>query len=174
MQKHQTIIPKGEIPEKMPSGLQELYTFGPFEDDDGERLTEENLKKILKKIRNSQKFSLFLGPDSYLDLEGKYMHIEVDDGCIAFQYVVDDGSENGYFCCCFDPDYLDSDEESPMVPGDGQSIILKRYIMHDLALAADCVEYFSRTGALYPGMAWLKEYTSWYDDTPESSPEKEA
>ncbi len=174
MSKHQqTIIPKGEVPEKMPSGLQKLYTFGPFDAEDGEKLTEKHLKNILKKIRKKQNLSLFFGPDSYLDIEDKYLNIEIDKECILIQYVVGDCSEDGYVCGSFDPDYLDSDEESPMVPGDGQSVILKRYIMYDSALAADCIEYFARTGALYPGMAWLKESTSWYDDTPESS-EKEA
>lgn len=76
-------------------------------------------------------------------------------------YVANDGSKDYYCCGCFDPDYLDSDEESPMVPGDCQSVISKRYIMYDPELAADCIEYFARTGELYPGMAWLKEFTDW-------------
>ena len=43
-----------------------------------------------------------------------------------------------------------------MIPGDGQSIILKKYTMHDPELAANCIEYYARTRQLYPGMAWLK------------------
>jgi len=31
-----------------------------------------------------------------------------------------------------------------------------RYTMHDPELAAKCVGYFTRTGELYPGTAWLK------------------
>lgn len=31
-----------------------------------------------------------------------------------------------------------------------------RYTMQDPELAEKCVEYFARTGELYPGIAWLK------------------
>ena len=81
---------------------------------------------------------------------------EINDDWISFCYVIHDTYPDSYFCCCFDPDYLDSDEESPMIPGDGQSIILKKYTMHDPELAANCIEYYARTRQLYPGMAWLK------------------
>lgn len=83
------------------------------------------------------------------------MQLEIDKDWIFIQYVVNEGGKERYYCG-FDPEYLDSDEESPMVPGDGQSVILKRYIIHDPRLAAECVEYYARTGKLYPGMEWLK------------------
>lgn len=152
----ETIIPKGEVPEKMPSGLQVLYTFDAF-GRDGKQLTEASLKKLVKSIRKSKKISIFLCPNSDIEtaLEEEYMNLEIDGDWIAF-HVVRDTYPDGYFCSCFDPDYLDSDEESPMIPGDGQSIILKKYTMHDPELAANCIEYYARTRQLYPGMAWLK------------------
>lgn len=153
---NETIIPKGEIP-TMPSILQTIYTFSAF-GDGGERLTEDALKKLVKNIRKAKRLSVFLCPDSDIEtaLEEEYMQVEIDSGWIFIQYVVKDGCGDGYCCSCFDPDYLESDEESPMVPGDGQSVILKRYTMHDPKLAADCAEYYARTGRLYPGMEWLK------------------
>ena len=42
-------------------------------------------------------------------------------------------------------------------PGDGQSVIPKKFTMHDPELAAQCIEYYARTRKLYPGMEWLKE-----------------
>lgn len=152
----ETIIPKGEVPEKMPSGLQVLYTFDAF-GRDGEQLTEASLKKLMKSIRKSKKISIFLypNPDIETALEEEYMNLEIDGDWIAF-HVVHDTYPDSYFCSCFDPDYLDSDEESPMIPGDGQSIILKKYTMHDPELAANCIEYYARTRQLYPSMAWLK------------------
>lgn len=152
-----TIIPIGSVPEKMPSGLQVLYTFDAF-GHDGERLTETKLKRLLKNIRNYKKISIFLCPNSDIEtaLEEEYMNLEMEDGWISFGYVIRDTYPDSYFCSCFDPDYLDSDEESPMIPGDGQSIILKKYTMHDPELAANCIEYYARTRQLYPGMAWLK------------------
>ncbi len=153
----ETIIPKGEVPEKMPSGLQDLYTFDAF-GDGGEQLTETALEKLLKDIRNSEGISIFLCPNLDMEsaLEEEYMNLEVEDGWISFGYVIRDTYPDSYFCSCFDPNYLDSDEESPMIPGDGQSIILKKYTMHDPELAANCIEYYARTRQLYPGMAWLK------------------
>ncbi|MDE6365764.1 MAG: hypothetical protein K2L86_16145, partial [Lachnospiraceae bacterium] len=125
----------------------------------GEKLTEADLKKLVRTIQRADNVSVFLCPSDDIEtaLEEEYFQVEIDDRWIALQYVVGDTSPDGYFCSCFDPDYLDSDEESPMVPGDRQSVILKKYTMHDPKLAADCVEYYARTGKLYPGMAWLKE-----------------
>lgn len=158
LNRKETIIPIGEVPEKMPSNLQILYTFDAF-GGGGEQLTEAELKKLLKNIQSYKNISIFLcpNPDIGTALEEEYMNLEMDDGWISFGYVIRDSYPDGYFCSCFDPDYLDSDEESPMVPGDGQSIILKKYTMHDPALAANCIEYYARTRQLYPGMAWLKE-----------------
>ena len=154
----QTIIPKGEVPENMPSELQVLYTSDAF-GNGGKQLTEDDLKTILDKIQAAQKLSIFLCPNPDLEsaLEEEYLQLEIDNGWISFQYVVNDCCKDGYVCSCFDPDYLDSNEESPMIPGDKQSIILKKYTMHDPELAAQCIEYYARTRKLYPGMEWLKE-----------------
>ena len=153
-----TIIPKQDPPPAMPSGLQPLHTFDAF-GHDGELLTEANLKKLVKKIQKADNVSVFLCPSDDIEtaIEEEFFQVEIDDRWIAIQYVVRDTSPDGYFCSCFDSDYLDSDEESPMVPGDGQSIILKKYTMHDPKLAAECVEYYARTGKLYPGMDWLRQ-----------------
>lgn len=51
---------------------------------------------------------------------------------------------------------LVEDEKSTIECSDGQSVILKKYTMHDRELAADCAELFIRTGGHYPGMEWLK------------------
>ena len=67
-------------------------------------------------------------------LEEEYMNLEVEDGWISFGYVIRDTYPDSYFCSCFDPNYLDSDEESPMIPGDGQSIILKSILCMILSL----------------------------------------
>lgn len=153
----ETIIPKGEVPEKMPSDLQVLYTFDAF-GHDGERLTEETLKKLVKRIRKSKNISIFLCPNSDIEtaLQEEYMNLEINGDWIFFQYVVYNGAPDYCIYSCFDPDYLNSEEESPMIPGDGQSIILKKCTMHDPDLAANCIEYYVRTRQLYPGMAWLK------------------
>lgn len=154
-----TIISPETPPPAMPTGLKILYTFDAFGHDDGEKLTEADLQQLIHSIQQADKVSVFLSPHDDVEtaIEEEFFQIEIDNRWIAIQYVVGDTSPDGYFCSCFDPDYLDSDEESPMVPGDCQSIILKKYTMHDPKLAAECVEYFARTGKLYPGMAWLRQ-----------------
>lgn len=145
----ETIIPKGTIPENMPAGLQVLYTSDAF-GNGGELLTEERLADILQQIRGGEGIDVYFWKDA--DMEQNLLFIENDSYWISIVYFGDDDS----FYTCFDPDYLDSDEEAPVIAGDGQSIILKRETMHDPLLAAECIEYCVRTGTLYPGMEWLK------------------
>ena len=90
------------------------------------------------------------------DRGGNYFEIEVNPSWIAFQYVVNIGMEDEEFYTSFNPDYLDSDEESDTDTIYGSYMQL-RYTMQDPKLAAKCVEYFARTGELYPGAAWLAE-----------------
>ncbi|MCI8866983.1 MAG: hypothetical protein HFE61_02385 [Anaerotignum sp.] len=89
------------------------------------------------------------------------MQIEIDKGLIFLQYVENPGTKEECSYSSFHPDYLDSEEESPMRCSDGQSIILMRYTMSNPQLAAKCVEYFVRTGKLCPEMAWLKGWRVW-------------
>lgn len=156
-----TIIPKQDPPPAMPSGLQILYTFDAF-GHDGQQLTEASLKKLVQKVQKGENVSVYLCPSDDMEtaIEEEYFQVEIDNRWIAIQYVVEDTSPDGYYCSCFDPDFLDSDEESPMVPGDRQSVIPKKYTMHDPALAAKCVEYYARTGKLSPGMEWLRQEAS--------------
>ncbi len=152
---HEIIIPAGNLVKKLPSGLQELYLdvceYGepPIKH---QRLTEKNLKQLLRKIHRRKVLGAVL---SYLDREGNYFNIEVNSSWIAFEYVVNNGMKDGGFYSSFNPDYLDSDEESDTDTIYG-SFMQLRYTMQDPELAEKCVEYFARTGELYPGTAWLK------------------
>ncbi len=90
------------------------------------------------------------------DRDGDYFEIEVNPSWIAFEYVVNNGMEDEEFYSSFNPDYLDSDEESNTSTIYG-SFMQLCYTMHDPKLAAKCVEYFARTRELYQGAAWLAE-----------------
>ncbi|MBO5145034.1 MAG: hypothetical protein J6C19_05810 [Lachnospiraceae bacterium] len=155
--KHEKIIPKNDNPEEMPSGLYMKYAIAIFGDE--KEITEDGLKQLNDKIHKGKKLGIYLSQDC--DLEGDYMQIEADNGRIFLQYVRNDGMKDACFYSSFDPDYLDSETEAPIECSDGQSIILMRYTMQDMELAAKCVEYFVRTGKLYSGMAWLKGWTEW-------------
>ena len=152
----ETIVPEGSSLEPFPSGLQELYLMEYGQDV--EKLTEKKLKQFLKKIRSRKVLEAYLwwNPNK----EGDFFNIEMNSSWIAFQYVVNDGMKDGCYYSSFNPDYLDSDEESDTSTIYG-SFMQLRYTMQDPKLAAKCVEYFSRTGKLYPGMAWLKTLAGW-------------
>lgn len=155
--KSEKIIPKSNIPEEMPSGLYIKYMVAASGEE--KEITEDSLEQLIKKIHKSNKLGICLSQDS--DLDGDYMQIEIDNDWIFLQYVENDGTKDACFYSSFDPEYLDSQMEAPMKCSDGQSVILMRYTMHDLKLAAKCVEYFVRTGKLYSGMAWLKGWMEW-------------
>ncbi len=146
------IIPENDFQET-PSGIHIKYMVSGV-DYNIDDINENNLRDFIGELRNGGNLGYYFSQDP--DLEDNYMLIETDEGNICLQYVENCGTENETFYSSFDPDYLGSDEESDMQCSDGQSIILKRYIMRDFALAADCVEYFVRTGKLYPKMKWLK------------------
>ncbi|MCI9078261.1 MAG: hypothetical protein HFH68_04955 [Lachnospiraceae bacterium] len=154
---HKTVIPEGKPPEKMPKGIKTLYLSDEL-GSDYRKITEKDLNRLLKDIRNKKHIGISLNNDP--DLEGDYMQIEISNNLICLEYVENNLKSNECSYSCFNPDYLDSDEWSPMDAADGQSIILMRYTMEDPELAAKCVEYFVRTGKLYPGMAWLKQWQS--------------
>lgn len=153
---HETIIPAGNPVKRFPTGLQELY-LNVCEDGQPpichQRLTEKNLKQLIRKIHKRKTLGASL---SCQDRDEDYFEIEVNSSWIAFQYVVNNGMEDEAFYSSFNSDYLDSDEESNMSTRYG-SFMQMRYTMQDPKLAAKCVEYFARTGELYPGAAWLAE-----------------
>lgn len=154
---HEKIIPKNNNSKEMPSGLYIKYMVEGFGDE--KEITEDGLRQLIREIHNGKKMGIYLSQN--FELEGEYMQIEIDNGMIFLQYVENDGTKDACFYSSFDPDYLDSKAEAPMECSDGQSVILMRYTMRDLELAAKCVEYFVRTGKLYSGMAWLKGWTEW-------------
>jgi len=117
-------------------------------------ISEKGVQKIIENVRDGKYKSLYLSLNPDGEIDGyKYFTMESDDNWIAVQ-VADE--ENSVFYSSFDVNYMDSDEESPIECSDGQSVILKKYTMHDRELAADCAEWFIRTGGHYPGMEWLK------------------
>ena len=130
---NEEIIRKREVP-AMPSDIRIQYAneeFNTGEDTEIKDLSEAGVRDIVEKVRNGTYWGLYLCPDEI----------------------------NRVAWACFDPEYLDSDEEAPIMPSDGQSIFPMKCTMRDRELAAKCVEWYIHTLEPYPGMEWLKE--SW-------------
>ncbi len=149
------IIPKKEQPETMPSGICIRFASKRFSTNEKDRIndiSEAGIQSIIDNIRNGTYKSLFLSLDAEGDTGVRFFQMESGGGYIFVQ-ICDE--EKGLYYSSVNGDYLNSDEETPVICSDGQSVIMKRNTIHDLEMAAECVEWFTRTGEAYPGMEWL-------------------
>ena len=147
------IIPKGQVPE-LPERIFIHYAneeFNTGEDTEITDLSEAGVKNIVEKVRDGTYWSLFLCPDDCGE-EGFLLMERSED--LIFLQISNEMEQITW--TCFNPDYLDSDEEAPIECSDGQSIIAMKTTMKDRELAAKCVEWYIHTGEPYPGMDWLK------------------
>ena len=147
------IIKKGPVP-AMSSETKIQYAneeFSTDEDTEIKDLSEVGVKDIVEKVRDGTYWGLFICPDEYGE-EGFLLMESSED--LIFLQISDE--MNCVTWACFDPEYLDSDEEAPIIPSDGQSVFPMKCTMRDRDLAAKCVEWYIHTLEPYPGMDWLK------------------
>ena len=152
------IIKKREVP-PLPQGI--LIKYGNWEFNTSDKteikdLSETGVKNIVEKIRSGLCESLYLTPDENGEIDGGFLQLECGGGELIFLQIVE-SYEKKTCWACFDPDYLDSDEEAPIEPSDGSSIFPMACTMQDRELAAKCVEWYAHTCEPYPGMDWLKQ-----------------
>jgi len=139
------IIPRNDTPVSIPSDICIQYVGGMDE------INENTVQGIIEKIRQGTYADVYLSLDP--DGDDRYMQMESTDGWIFLQYCEE---VNRTWYSSYNVEYADSDEEAPIICSDGQSVVEKKYTMHNLDLAVKCIEYFIRTGQLYPGMEWIK------------------
>ena len=150
---NEEIVAKREVPE-LPKEIRIQYANESFCSEERYEisdLSEAGVKNIVEKVRNGTYWSLFLCPDDCGEVG--FLLMERSDELIFLQ-INDEMSRTAW--ACFDPAYLDSDEEAPIECSDGQSIIAMKTTMKDRDLAAKCVEWYIHTLEPYPGMDWLK------------------
>ena len=146
------IIKKGPVPD-MPEGIRiQGASRGALPSQEIRDLSLKSIQEIVEKVRAGKYTSLMLMPDEYGE-EG-YLMLESSPDLIFLQ-IWDAETETAW--ACFDPELLDSDEEAPIEPSDGQSVFPLKCTMKDRELAAKCVEWYVHTCEPYPGMDWLKE-----------------
>ncbi len=154
------IIPKQDsIPPFDPDAVAvkhiEYYPYGgTFEEGD---ITPDLIAKILKEVPKGIGVYLFLDPDGECD----WMEV-VSDGEWLSLGCSFEGNENYY---SYNPDFADTIhrvEEMDFSDGEvytsmdsgGQSPIPKIQAITDMQAGVRAVEYFIRTGKLYPGIDW--------------------
>ena len=146
------IIKKREAP-KLPTGIKiQMASRGALPSQEIEDISEAGVQDIVKKVRTGKYHSLMMAPDE--ENEEGFLMLESSDDLIFLQ-IWDAKTDTVWVC--FDPELLDSEEEAPIKPSDGQSVFPLKYTMRDRELAARCVEWYAHTCEPYPGMDWLKE-----------------
>ncbi|MCI8527895.1 MAG: hypothetical protein HFH82_01890 [Lachnospiraceae bacterium] len=154
---HIEFIPKNEVPAAIPEGISvKYYVCWP---DEPKEITPDNCEIILKNLRDGEWGDIYLTNNE--DLEEDIMELESGDGLYALQYLRDNSGltgEEGAWFSTYDPEYLDSDEETDIECSDGQSIICRKYTTTDKDAVMTAIEYFIRTGKLWDGIPWMKSW----------------
>ena len=146
------IIKKREVP-PLPEGIKiQMASRGALPGKEIRDLSEGSILDIVNKVRTGKYLSLMMAPDE--ENEEGYLTLESSPDLIFLQ-IWDAETETAW--ACFNPELLDSDEEAPIDPSDGQSVFPMKCTMQDRDLAAKCVEWYAHTLEPYPGMDWLKE-----------------
>ena len=146
------IVKKGDVP-PLPEGVKiRMASRGALPGLEIQDLSEESIRSIVDKVRTGKYRSVMMAPDE--ENEEGFLELESSDELIFLQ-IWDAETETSW--ACFDPELLDSNEEAPITPSDGQSVFPMKCTMRDRELAARCVEWYAHTLEPYPGMEWLKE-----------------
>ena len=146
------IVKKGDVP-PLPEGVKiRMASRGALPGLEIQNLSEESIRSIVEKVRTGKYRSVMMAPDE--ENEEGFLELESSDELIFLQ-IWDAETETSW--ACFDPELLDSNEEAPITPSDGQSVFPMKCTMRDRELAARCVEWYAHTLEPYPGMDWLKE-----------------
>ena len=163
------IIPKQEtIPSFDPNAVAIKYIeyyHSPEKSYDEDEITPELISKILQEVSKGINVDLFLDPAGECDWmevlsDGKWLYL-------ARFRLYQDGKEDEYFFS-YNPDYAstvaqtkeenysDKSVWTELLSG-GQSIIPKIHAITDMESGVRAVEFFIRTGELYPGINWEQE-----------------
>lgn len=159
------IIPKQEcIPpfDSQAIKVQHIEYFDPPYKTYGRgEITEKIIAEVLKKISGGINIYLFLDPDG----EDDWLEVNCDSEWIALGFSGDFGqnnysSYNSAFADTVDQidkgDFSDKRIYTDLESG-GQSPIPKIQAITDIEAGVKAVEYFIRTGELYPGIDWIHQ-----------------
>ena len=159
--KRRAFIPVAEAPAEMPEGIEARYythEYGEFKE-----ITQDNVKRIMKNLRSGRWEDLCFYYEA--DEEGDFMELVSGDGLYALSYAEELGQ---IWWTTYDPDYLDSYEETDIQHPDGQSIVFREFTTADKEAVMTAIEYFIRTGKLWDGIPWMKNWSEWVEESEKS------
>ena len=141
------IIPKKDtIPEidHQVIKLKHISYYPSYEEYEEDEITEELISKILREIPEGIEVNLSLIPYG----EDDWLEVLCDGEWLSLAYI----GNNEYGS--YNPEFADTQELSPLISG-GQSPVEKRFAIQDIEVGKKAVEYFIRTGEIYPGIDWI-------------------
>ncbi len=109
-----------------------------------EQITESLISKLLAQISRGINVNRSLVPYG----EDDWLEVICDGEWLALGYYSDEGCDYSY-----NADFAGTEELTPLLSG-GQSPIEKYLAIRDIETGVKAVEYFIRTGELYPGIDW--------------------
>ena len=137
------------------------YFDPPYQAYDEEDITENVIAEVLKQISGGINLYLFLDPDG----EDDWLEINCDGEWISLGFLGDFGQKNYY---SYNPAFADTADQ--IDKGDfsdksiytdlergGQSPIPSIQAITEIEMGVKAVEYFIRTGELYPGIDWMRQ-----------------
>ena len=107
------------------------------------------IQAVLRKIPNKINVNLFLDPDQ----ESDWLEVLSDGTWVALGFAGDEGQDNYY---SYNASFAGTEDLTPLLSG-GQSPVEKYLALQDMETAGKAVEYFIRTGKLYPGIEWAHQ-----------------
>ena len=154
---HREFIPVAGVPAEISDGIAAKYYVrwpGSFHE-----ITQDNLKRIMKNLRSGNWMDIYLYHEE--DEEGDYLDLETDGTLYNLSYGEDMGQ---IWWSTYDPEYVDSDEETDIPHSDGQSIIYRENTTADKEAVMTAIEYFIHTGKLWDGIPWMKNWDEWVEE----------
>ena len=154
---HREFIPVAEVPAEIPDGIAAHYYIrwpGDFKE-----ITPDNVEQIMKNLRDGEWMDIYLYHED--DEEGDYLDLETDGTLYDLSYGEDMGQ---IWWSTYDPEYVDSDEETDIPHSDGQSIIYRENTTADKEAVMTAIEYFIHTGKLWDGIPWMKNWDEWVEE----------
>ena len=115
-------------------------------------ITQTVLDKMVRMIRSGAAREVCLSMSEYGGEDDEdFLTVDISYGWVVPAFNCWDEEGDAHLCLPVNERYSSVEEEAPVCIG-GQSPVPKRFALDDLDLAAECVLYFARTGALYPGV----------------------
>ena len=150
------IIPKQEnIPDFDTKAIQIKhidYYDAPYSSYEDDEITEEVISKILEEIPQGLNIYLYLDPYGEVD----QLEVNCDGEWLAIGLSLHGGTKEEKNYYSYNPEYAGVEEFAHVQSG-GQSPVEKYLALTNMEAGVKAVEYFIRTGKLYPGIDWAEQ-----------------